>query len=85
MLLEVMLECHAWSTVRPKHESELSAQRLETQINAVMEVEKEQGRFPPPSRFHFVGRLEFPGMGFFFSVVSLYLLDVPKLTGFLFY
>ena len=45
MLLELMLEFHAWSTARPTHESDVTAGNLEKDINKIIETENEQGRF----------------------------------------
>ncbi|KAF8916459.1 hypothetical protein CPB85DRAFT_1289784 [Mucidula mucida] len=42
MLLDVMLETHAWAAARPKHESQTAVQKYEKKISEVMEVEKEQ-------------------------------------------
>ncbi|TFK73489.1 hypothetical protein BDN72DRAFT_834616 [Pluteus cervinus] len=42
MLLDVILETHAWAAARPKRESEVAAERLEQDITALMETEKEQ-------------------------------------------
>ncbi|KAK0480596.1 hypothetical protein IW261DRAFT_1607218 [Armillaria novae-zelandiae] len=46
MLLDVMLETHAWASARPKHESQVAVQKFEKKISQVMEVEKEQGASP---------------------------------------
>lgn len=58
MLIELMLEFHAWSTARPAHESESTAQALEKEIMEVVAIENEQGRssvpLPPPQTL--VGR-----------------------------
>lgn len=43
MLLEVILETHAWAAARPKHEHQSEVHKLENQISEVMEREKEQG------------------------------------------
>lgn len=67
MLLDVILETHAWAAARPKHESHAAVQKFEKKISEVMEVEKEQGMSPPrtvsfsPSSllFLFVGRPHF--------------------------
>ena len=60
MLLDVILECHAWSSARPKHETQASARKIEEKITAVMNVEQEQGMFPQPTSpsfpFLLVGR-----------------------------
>ena len=45
MLLGLMLEFHAWSTARPTHESDSTAESLEMEINKIIETENEQGRF----------------------------------------
>ncbi|KAI0346508.1 hypothetical protein BDW22DRAFT_1352610 [Trametopsis cervina] len=42
MIIELMLEFHAWSTSRPAHESDKMADTLEKDINAIMEKEQEQ-------------------------------------------
>ncbi|KAH9947501.1 hypothetical protein B0H21DRAFT_778458 [Amylocystis lapponica] len=42
MLLDLMLEFHAWSTARPTRESDRTAEELEKEINSVIEQEKEQ-------------------------------------------
>ena len=56
MLIELMLEFHAWSTSRPAHEGDETADKLEKEISAVMETEKEQGRSPTSSLYTtFVG------------------------------
>lgn len=44
MLIELMIEFHAWSTSRPAQESDTTADKLEKVIKDVMETEKEQGR-----------------------------------------
>ncbi|KAK7678306.1 hypothetical protein QCA50_018654 [Cerrena zonata] len=53
MLLELMLDFHAWSSARPLHESDKTADRLEKEINELIETEKDQGMFsvssPSPS------------------------------------
>ncbi|KAG6860296.1 hypothetical protein C0995_013032 [Termitomyces sp. Mi166 len=43
MLLDAILEMHAWAAARPKHESSLAAQNIEKKIVSVMNTEKEQG------------------------------------------
>ncbi|CCM03276.1 uncharacterized protein FIBRA_05404 [Fibroporia radiculosa] len=56
MLLEVMLEFHAWSTSRPTYESDRTADALEKEVKAVMELEREQGmslQLPPMSLIDF--------------------------------
>lgn len=58
MLIELMLEFHAWSIARPVHESEATAEALEKEIHDIIETETEQGRssisLPPPQTI--VGR-----------------------------
>jgi len=49
MLLDVIIQAHAWSSARSKQESTLAAQNIEQKIVTVIEKEKEQGRFPPAS------------------------------------
>lgn len=44
MLLELILDFHAWSAARPTHESERTADMLEKEVKVLMEAEKEQGR-----------------------------------------
>ncbi|KAJ8690838.1 hypothetical protein PTI98_012237 [Pleurotus ostreatus] len=42
MLLDIMLEFHAWSAARPRGESEYSGQLIEQRIGKVMSIEMEQ-------------------------------------------
>ena len=49
MLLEVIVDFHAWSAARPAHESDKTADQLETGVRILMEIEQEQGKYPPPS------------------------------------
>ncbi|KAI0947951.1 hypothetical protein AcW1_009581 [Taiwanofungus camphoratus] len=42
VLLELMLEFHAWSTARPTYESDRTADELEKEVKAMIELEKEQ-------------------------------------------
>ncbi|GLB42352.1 hypothetical protein LshimejAT787_1103670 [Lyophyllum shimeji] len=44
MLLDAIIETHAWASTRPKHESSLAAQSIEQKIVSVMETEKEQDK-----------------------------------------
>ncbi|KAI8976718.1 hypothetical protein BD414DRAFT_467136 [Trametes punicea] len=44
MLLELILDFHAWSTARPTHESDKAADSLEKEIRRIREIEQEQGR-----------------------------------------
>ncbi|GAW06846.1 hypothetical protein LENED_008798 [Lentinula edodes] len=42
LLLDAMLETHAWAAARPKFESQLAVQKLENKISEVIEVENRQ-------------------------------------------
>ncbi|RPD75533.1 hypothetical protein L226DRAFT_47340 [Lentinus tigrinus ALCF2SS1-7] len=42
MLLELIIEFHAWSAARPTFESERTADALEKEVKALVEAEKEQ-------------------------------------------
>ncbi|KAG7448728.1 uncharacterized protein BT62DRAFT_929819 [Guyanagaster necrorhizus] len=42
MLLDVILETHAWASARPKQESQVAVQKFEKKISQIMGVEKEQ-------------------------------------------
>jgi hypothetical protein len=46
MLLEALLEAHAWASARPRHENSFVAQSIEQKIASVMEAEKQQGMYP---------------------------------------
>ena len=46
MLLELIIEFHAWASVRPTHESEKMADVLEKEIKALRHAEAEQGTSP---------------------------------------
>lgn len=57
MMIELMIEFHAWSTSRPVHESDRTADALEKEISGIMETELEQGRSPEStSHISFIGR-----------------------------
>ncbi|KAH8101126.1 hypothetical protein BXZ70DRAFT_110447 [Cristinia sonorae] len=43
MLLELVIDFHAWSSARPAKEAERNADMLEREINGLLETEKEQG------------------------------------------
>ncbi|TFK49062.1 hypothetical protein OE88DRAFT_1663431 [Heliocybe sulcata] len=58
MLLNLMIEVHAWSTARPVSETNQNLETLEKEINTIMALENEQGMSPPPS-LTFVGRPSF--------------------------
>lgn len=45
MLLELVLETHAWAAARVKHESNAAIQRYEKRISDLMDTEKEQGAY----------------------------------------
>ncbi|KII84244.1 hypothetical protein PLICRDRAFT_57651 [Plicaturopsis crispa FD-325 SS-3] len=55
MLLDLLLECHAWSEARPKYQMEVLSEILEKEVASVLEIEQEQGKpqnissFPCPS------------------------------------
>ncbi|THU87569.1 hypothetical protein K435DRAFT_867181 [Dendrothele bispora CBS 962.96] len=50
MLLDVILETHAWAAARPKYESQMTVQKLEQKMGDIVEVEKEQGTSSPAAR-----------------------------------
>ncbi|KAJ3815185.1 hypothetical protein F5876DRAFT_3535, partial [Lentinula aff. lateritia] len=50
LLLDAMLETHAWAAARPKFESQLAVQKLENKISEVIEVENRQGMSQSSSR-----------------------------------
>ncbi|KAK7462978.1 hypothetical protein VKT23_007559 [Stygiomarasmius scandens] len=50
LLLDAILETHAWAASRPKYESQMTVQKLEQKIGDVIEVEKEQGMLSPTAR-----------------------------------
>lgn len=43
MLLDVILETHAWAANRPKNETNVAMLKFEERISDIMEKEKEQG------------------------------------------
>uniref|UniRef100_A0A8H7XV87 Uncharacterized protein n=1 Tax=Psilocybe cubensis TaxID=181762 RepID=A0A8H7XV87_PSICU len=47
MLLNAILETHAWASARPKHEAAMESQNLEDQISNIMSTEREQGMCSP--------------------------------------
>ncbi|KAI0819412.1 hypothetical protein BC628DRAFT_1332985 [Trametes gibbosa] len=50
MLLELILEFHAWAAARPMCESDKNADTLEKEVRSLRDAEKEQGRsHPSPS------------------------------------
>ncbi|KAI0792370.1 hypothetical protein C8Q75DRAFT_752540 [Abortiporus biennis] len=49
MLIDLLLEFHAWSSARPVAENDKTADKLEKDINGLMQTEKEQGMFQPQS------------------------------------
>ncbi|KAF8889700.1 hypothetical protein BD779DRAFT_326329 [Infundibulicybe gibba] len=53
MILDTLIESHAWSVGRPKSESLNVERDLEPKINSIIEIEKEQGMSTPlhPYRF----------------------------------
>lgn len=46
MLLNLLLEFHAWSTSRPDHESAVAGDTLFEETQALLSREKEQGMSP---------------------------------------
>ena len=46
MLLELLLDFHAWSAARPAYQSDSTADSLEKEVKVLMETEREQGRYP---------------------------------------
>ena len=63
MLLDAIMQTHAWSSAQSKQQGARAAQNIEEKIVLVIETEKEQGMFPsspspPPLPFHttIVGR-----------------------------
>ena len=60
MLLELIIDFHAWSAARPTFASDKTADALEKEIKSLLEIEKEQGRsLAPPAFPSFVGRQTF--------------------------
>ena len=47
LLLDALIETHAWATARPKHEDIVTAERFEQKISGIMDMEKEQGMLLP--------------------------------------
>ncbi|KIM46862.1 hypothetical protein M413DRAFT_63680 [Hebeloma cylindrosporum] len=47
MLLDVIIETHAWASARPKHEAAVESQKLEEQISHIIATEREQGMSSP--------------------------------------
>ncbi|KAJ7583063.1 hypothetical protein C8J56DRAFT_240345 [Mycena floridula] len=45
MILDLILEVHAWGTSRGKHETNIAMQTFEKRIGDVIDQEKEQGMF----------------------------------------
>ncbi|KAF9494763.1 hypothetical protein BDN71DRAFT_1448562 [Pleurotus eryngii] len=60
MLLDIMLEFHAWSAARPRGESEYSGQLIEQRIGRVMSIEMEQGRSSTSTALSRAYRIPFP-------------------------
>ena len=71
MLLDAILETHAWASARFKRRTQLECQKLEDQNSGILETEKEQGMCSPTplsstSTFSFlssVSRLRCGAMG----------------------
>ncbi|TBU51177.1 hypothetical protein BD310DRAFT_963153 [Dichomitus squalens] len=51
MLLELIIEFHAWSSARPMHESDQMADVLEKEIKGLRNIESEQGTSSAPIYF----------------------------------
>ncbi|KAF9467879.1 hypothetical protein BDZ94DRAFT_1143399, partial [Collybia nuda] len=51
MLLDLIIETHAWASARPRHESTLAAHKIEQKIVSVIEAEKRQGMLPLYSHY----------------------------------
>ncbi|KAM5533985.1 hypothetical protein V8D89_012305 [Ganoderma adspersum] len=47
MLLELIIDFHAWSAARPAHEGEKMADLLEKEVKTLRDAEKEQGTSAP--------------------------------------
>jgi hypothetical protein len=63
MLLDVIIETHAWASARPKHEAAMESQKLEEQISHIIATEREQGMSSPaPSSSSSFFRVRFVGM-----------------------
>lgn len=45
MILDLVLEFHAWATSRPEYESALTGDTLYDEIQKVQDIEREQGTF----------------------------------------
>ncbi|KAF8626481.1 hypothetical protein AX17_006537 [Amanita inopinata Kibby_2008] len=83
MLLDAIIESHAWSVARLKHESIVAAEHFDQKIARIMDVEKEQGtlslRSPSytPFLFGFLGNFCPPIDSFSFRVlVSLHISSI---------
>ncbi|KAI1786730.1 hypothetical protein LXA43DRAFT_1032672 [Ganoderma leucocontextum] len=48
MLLELIIDFHAWSAARPAHEGEKMADLLEKEVKTLRDAEKDQGTSAPP-------------------------------------
>jgi hypothetical protein len=44
MVIDIMIQFHAWASARPTSERKTAATRLESQIQDVLKIEAEQGR-----------------------------------------
>jgi len=62
MLLNILLETHAWASARPKHEAALEGRLLEDQIAQIMDTEREQGMCSPTPSSSSLFRSSFVGM-----------------------
>ena len=43
MIVDFVIQFHAWASSRPRHERNVTARRLEGQINDILKTEEEQG------------------------------------------
>ena len=49
MIVDLVIQFHAWASARPRHERNVTARRLEGQINDILTTEEEQGTSYSPS------------------------------------
>ncbi|KAM6494687.1 hypothetical protein JOM56_009310 [Amanita muscaria] len=56
MLLDALIETHAWSTARLKHESLAAAEKFEAGISNIMEIQQDQGTLTSLLN-EFIGRI----------------------------
>ena len=80
MLLDAIMETHAWASARPKHEAMMESQKLEEQISHIISTESEQGMSSPAhSSSSSFFRVRFVGMPHsvmaFLQILRCYNLD----------